>query len=364
MKLGWLELVRRPSRFIVAGGALTLLVILLLLLGGLLDGLTAASTGAYRSLGADVIVYSDTSRESLLRSRIEPEVRERIEAVEGVRAAHGLGVVLVGGRTQSGSEVVDLAVFGYEAATEAVPAPPSPGAGYADRSLEGEGVRLGDTLLVGPAAEPVRVIGWAEDSRYLAQASLWVSEETWRRVLETSRPDAVLDPGVWQALLVDGVGDPQALAAGIRRAVPGTSPLTIPEAILRLPGVEAQQETFLQIIGVTLVVAGLVVALFFALVVLERVGMFGMLKAIGASSRQLAAALATQAALIALGAFVVGGVTTAGLGLVIPEEVPVELRVSRAVVTGVAVLATALLGSALSLRRLIRIEPASAVGGG
>jgi len=364
MKLGWLELIRRPGRFIVAGGALTLLVILLLLLGGLLDGLTAAATGAYRTLGADAIVYADTSRESLLRSRIEPDVRASVGRVPGVRAVHGLGVVLIGGRPQGRSTVLDLAVFGYETATEAVPAPPAPGSGYADRALEAEGVRVGDTILVGPAAVPVRVVGWVEGTRYLTQASLWVAEETWREVLVTSRPDAALAPGVWQALVVSGVGEPEALADRIEREVPGTSALSIPEAILRLPGVEAQQGTFLQIIGVTLVVAGLVVALFFALVVLERVGTFGMLKAIGASNRQLAATLATQAALIALGAIVVGQIAAVGLGLVIPEEVPVELRASRSLVTGVAVLATALVGSALSLRRLIRIEPASAVGGG
>lgn len=364
MKLGWLELVRRPGRYLVAGGTLTLLVILLLLLGGLLDGLTAATTGAYRSLGADVIVYSDTARFSLLRSRIEPDIRARVEMVPGVREVAGLGVVLIGGRREGAGEVLDLAVFGYEAPTLLAAAPPAPGTGFADRSLEAEGVRVGDTVLVGPAAEQVRVVGWVEGARYLAQSSLWVAEPTWRRVLETSRPDAALDAGVWQALVVDAVGDAEALARKIRREVPGTSALTMPEAILRLPGVEAQQDTFRQIIGVTLGVVGLVVALFFALVVLERVGTFGMLKAIGASSWQLAATLVTQAALIAAGAFVVGGLAAIGLGLVIPEEVPVELRTSRAVATGVAVLAMALLGSAISLRRLIRIEPGSAVGGG
>ena len=84
MSLAWKELVRRPGRFAVAGSALTLLVVLLLLLGGLLDGLFLGSTGAIRVQEGDVFVYSDTARDSFLRSRIGPDLRRTIEGTEGV----------------------------------------------------------------------------------------------------------------------------------------------------------------------------------------------------------------------------------------------------------------------------------------
>ncbi|MGZ8600559.1 MAG: ABC transporter permease [Actinomycetota bacterium] len=363
MRLGWRELVRRPGRFLAAGGALTLIVILLLLLGGLLDGLARASTGAYRAQSAEVIVYSVESRDSLLRSRIEPEIEDRIRAVDGVVDVSGLGVVLIGGTIPRGFGTADLAVFGYEEANARVPVPPEPGWGYADRTLEADGLRLGDTISVGPARIPVRIVGWVQDTRYLAQSGLWVNPETWREVLVTSRPDAALGPDTFQVALVQTDQPAEALAERIQTTVPGTTPLTIDEAILALPGVEAQSSTFFQIISVTFVVAGLVVALFFALVVLERLGLFGMLKAVGASSGQLAAGLVTQATLVALGAFALGGLVALGLSLVIPAEVPVDLEPRRAVLTAVGVLVTALIGSALSFRRIVRIDPASAVGG-
>ncbi|HET7235499.1 MAG TPA: ABC transporter permease [Actinomycetota bacterium] len=363
MRLGWRELVRRPGRFVVAGGALTLIVVLLLLLGGLLDGLYKGSTGAFRSQSADVIVYAEESRNSLVRSRVEPGTLERIGEVEGVDEVSGLGVVLIGGLPQDGARSVDLAVFGYESPNLRVPAPPAPGLGYADRTLETDGVEVGDTIVVGPARVPVEIVGWVEDTRLLFQAGLWVEPGTWHRILETSRPDAALPEGTFQAALVGTDADPASVAAAIEREVPGTSALTIAEAIATLPGVAAQQETFVQIITVTFVVAGLVVALFFALLVLERLGLYGVLKAVGASSRQVAAGLVTQAVLVALGAFVVGGAVAVGLSFVIPEEVPVDLQVRRAVVTAVGLVATALLGSAISFRKIIRIDPASAVGG-
>ncbi len=363
MRLGWRELVRRPSRFIAAGAMLTFIVLLLLLLGGLLDGLYDASTGAYRAQSASVIAYSETSRGSLLRSRVEEPIRRAIASIPGVERVSGLGLVLIGGRVPGRTGTLDLAVFGYEDANRRVPDPPLPGAAYADRALEAEGVRIGDEIVVGPAEVPVEVVGWVEDTRYLTQPALWVHPDTWHEILVTARPDAALPKGVFQAVLAWGGGDPSDLAARIERTVPGLVVQTIPEAVLGLPGVEAQSATFTQIISVTFVVAGVVVALFFSLVVLERVGLFGMLKALGASSRQLFSAVLTQALLVAAGAFVVGGLGSLALVRLIPEEIPVALSGRRALVTALGLLVTAAVGSAVSFRRILRIDPASAVGG-
>ena len=59
------ELRRRPGRFVAATAILGALAVLLMFLGGLLDGLLASSTGAYRAQQADLIVYSTDARDSL-----------------------------------------------------------------------------------------------------------------------------------------------------------------------------------------------------------------------------------------------------------------------------------------------------------
>ncbi len=365
MKLAWRELVRRPSRFLTAGGALTLIVILLLLLGGLLDGLYLSATAAIRAQSASVIVYSTDSRDSLIRSRIEPATRAEIEGVDGVESVTGFGVVLLGAQVPGRGDLADVAFFGYEAANAKVPTPLPTGQVYADRTLQEADVQLGDTLRLGPAKTPVTVRGWVDDTSFLYQGGLWGDVETWREVLAANRPDQMLGPGSFQALLVTphpGISDGE-VAGAIHAAVPGVDALTKQEAIFALPGVEQQSSTFASIIGVTFLVAGLVVALFFALVTLERVGLFGVLKAIGAGSRTLAAGLALQALLIAGGAFVLGGALTVALERVIPPDVPVQLVPKRAVFIALGIVVTALIGSAISFRRIVRIDPASAVGG-
>ncbi len=145
--------------------------------------------------------------------------------------------------------------------------------------------------------------------------------------------------------------------------MPSVSALTIDEAVAGVPGVKEQSSVFNSIIVVTFAVAGIVVALFFALLTIERIGLLGILKAIGASSRTLAAGLTLQAVLIAGGALVLGSLLAVGLARVIPDTVPLTLSLGRFVFTAAGLVAAALIGSAISFRRIVRIDPASAVGG-
>ena len=365
MRIALRELRRRPGRFGVAAGALVALTVLLLLLGGLLDGLFLGSTGAIRAQDADVFVYSADIRESIVRSRVTAEQRAQVEQVPGVARVGGLGVSLVGGRVPGTSDLVDIAVFGYELPPNGVAATPPAGEAYADRRLAASGVSPGTVLELGPGRVPVTVIAMVDDTSYLLQGGLWVAPETWRSVQRTARPDQALAPGTFQILVVQAAPtvDAAALADRIDGATGGTtSSLTKSEAVLSLPGTSQQQSVFTALIGVTLFVAGLVTALFFALLTIERASLYATLKAVGARNVTLVSGLVLQAVLVAAVSFAVGAALSYLLSGVIPPSVPVQLERSRAVSSGVLLVAAAALGGAVSLRRLVRIDPASVIG--
>lgn len=366
MSLALAEMRRRPGRFAFAVGALTLLVVLLLLLGGLLDGLYRGSTGALRAQDADLLVLAARSRDSLLRSVVTPAERRRVTRVPGVRAVRGLGVALVGVAVPGRPEPADGAVIGYEGGVRGVPLPPGPNEAWVDRRLAAQGVRVGQRLLLGRGRVPVRVRGFVSDTSYLLQGGIWVRPGTWRRVLAGNRPDAALGPREVQGLAVrtePGVED-VAVAAGIRRATAGRlRALSVADAVAALPGVQAQNATFTGIIAVTFVVAGLVVGLFFALVTLERTPLYGVLKALGASSGQLVTGVCTQAVVTAGVAYGLGSLAALALVGVAPASIPVELRPGRAGVILGGLLLASLAGSLVSLRRLLRIDPAAVIGG-
>jgi putative ABC transport system permease protein len=217
---------------------------------------------------------------------------------------------------------------------------------------------VGDVILVGPAGSPIEVVGFVDDTAYLLQSSVWVNLATWREVQNANRPDAAVAGDVVQALVVRGTVSP----ADIDESTGTTRSLSVDDAVLALPGVKQQRDTFNQIIYSTLVVVLAVVGLFFSLLTLERLALYGVLKAIGASTRRLFAGVVLQAVVVAVIAFAIGAVLAVLAAAALPAKVPLQLTPGRFVSTFIGLLVAAVLGSAISLRRVTRVDPASAIG--
>ncbi|MFM2077233.1 MAG: hypothetical protein RJA49_1123, partial [Actinomycetota bacterium] len=141
-----------------------------------------------------------------------------------------------------------------------------------------------------------------------------------------------------------------------------TKTLTKADAVLSLPGVKQQKDTFNQIIYTTLVIVLAVVGLFFSLLTLERLGLYGVLKAIGASTRRLFLGVVLQAVIVAVVAFVAGSLLAVAASLALPSGVPLQLTPMRFLSTFIGLVVAAILGSAISLRKVTKVDPASAIG--
>jgi putative ABC transport system permease protein len=373
MMLALRELRRRPGRFVTATLILLLLSLLLMFLGGLVDGLIGNSTGAVRAQQADLIVFSSDAQDSFLRSTIDTDLRAQIEAVPGVERTGGIGILQLGARVpgKGPRELADTALFGYELAPKGVPeTPPALGQVYADELLKAKGVKQGMTILLGAYRSPVTVAGFVSDTNYLGQGSLWGSADTWRTVAADNKAVQQLSAGSFQSLVVQtnhtsGAGSVSQVADAIDAATGGaTTSLTVSEAANAIPGVKEQRGTFNQIIGVTVVIALVVVALFFALLTVERTALYGVLKAIGASTPTLFAGVVLQAVIVTLIAAFGGAVLSYALDALIPPgSIPFDIGIGRIVSSTLFLLVAAIVGCAFSLRRVLRIDPASAIGG-
>ena len=380
MMLALRELRRRPGRFAIATVTLTLIAVLLMFLGGLLDGLIDSSVAAVKAQDADIIVYSSRAGGSFERSRVSIALRRLVTQVPGAAEIGGIGVVQLGARLPNAGprDLIDVALFGYELPPRGVPAPPADGEAYADTLLRDQGVKQGMTLLIGPARSSVTVVGFVSGTSYLGLGSLWSSPATWRSVQNANRPNNIVADGVFQSLLVRG-GPTRAKSANrnhpvqvgganltrdIDRSTSGrTRSFSVAAAANGIPGVAEQRGVFNQIIAVTVGVALVVVTLFFALLTVERTGLYGVLKAIGARSRTLFFSLVLQAVIVTLLASATGCALAVVLDIVIPSgTIPFVLSPQRVLSSTALLLVAAVLGCAFSLRRVLRTDPASAIG--
>ena len=367
MRLALRELRRQPGRFGAAAVILLLIAVLLMFLGGLVDGLIRNSTGAVRAQRADLIVFSADAQQSFVRSKITAETRAVVESTSDVREVGGIGVIQLGARLpgRGPRDLADIALFGYELAPAGVPdQPPADGEVYADETLRSFGAEKGMTIELGPFRSPVRIIGFVSDSNYLGQSSLWGSPATWRTVTRDNRSTEVLADDAFQSLLVRTDAS-RATARAIDANTDGaTETLTRRAATNAIPGVKEQRSTFNQIIGITVAIAAVVVALFFALLTVERASLYGVLKAIGAGSGTLFAGVLVQAVVLTILAAGGGAILSVLLdALLQPGSIPFAISVSRIMSSTVSLLAAAAVGCVFSLRRVLRVDPARAIGG-
>jgi putative ABC transport system permease protein len=360
------EIRRGGGRFSAIVGALSLIVFLVLVLGALADGLYFGATGAVRSTTATAYAFSSDAEGSLVRSRLNQTDVDRFAQAPGVTAAGPLGVLLTGGVGPDGD--IDLAVFGLDVGGPGTPTTlvegrlpdaGEVGVAAADAQLQSFGVEIGSTVSVGGV--PAQIVGIVSDSAYQLQPTIWTSVDTWRAMRDAVRPELRGQPTAINAVAL--VTSADANLDAVAAAVAQTTVLTAQATGSAIPGVEQQSSTLNSIIYTTLAVAALVVALFFALLVLEKRELFAALKALGTPTSRLGVAVIVQALISSALGVVIGTVVARVFGLIIPAQVPTLFRVETLVTIAIFTLVAGFLGAVFSLRRIAKIDPATAIGG-
>jgi putative ABC transport system permease protein len=362
MNLGLIELRRNPGRFAAVAGAVGFIVFLALILAALSDGLYLGSTGAYRSSSANVFVFSEGSGFELSGSSVTSEAAETASEAEGVGAVGRLSSFNTTATAEG--EEVQLTLLGADEVTMPsvvleghLPAPETLEV-IVDKQAQRRGLDIGTTISVNDGPD-LEVVGIAEDAGF-GFTTAWARHDVFQGIRAEVRPELSGLAGTSQALGVSTNGEGAVPAL---QEIEGLEVATIQEAIDALPAAAQQKSTLDAIVYTTFAVAAIVVGLFFALVTLEKRSEYAVLKAIGTSNLTLVWAIFSQAMVASVVGFAVGFGLARLAGLLIPSDVPaLFLTVTAMTLLGITLFMGAL-GAIFSFRRVIKIDPANALGG-
>ena len=352
--------------------------------GSLFDELAGGIDLQVRPEGVDGDVAAGVSQE---RARLDAEVLDRVRAVEGVAAAEGF---VMGQAQVIGSDGEPVGAPG--APTMAFNAPRDGGFGIEVRDgrlpeVDGEVAidaftartqefEVGDTieLTAGRAVEEARLVGIVGfgdlDSLLGATVVLFSFDETMERFSPAGEFDQV------EAMAIEDI-DEEALAEQVRETLDDdaevlTSVELAEESTEALAGVLGVFTTaLLAFAGVALFVGIFIIVNTFSITVAQRIREFALLRAVGASRRQVLASVLTEAGILGLlGGFVgvlLGVALAVGLqamlaafGMDLPAEGVVLLP--RTVVVGVVVGFLVTLASAVApALKATRVAPVEAL---
>jgi putative ABC transport system permease protein len=353
------DLRRSWRRFGLVGSVVALVALLSTLVVGLSDGLVQQGTSGLRDLPFDRVAFAPHAQATFSRSTLRPDA---LALWRQHATASPLGVSFVNasavGRTGAS---IDLALFGVPAdsflvqradARAALAGPPGL---VLSEAFQHQGVHVGDRFQLGGSGVTLPVLGFTFAGSYGHVDLAFTSLSAWQRVTYGADPHGRFSA---IALRVPAGTD----VAAVDRAA-GTETLTKQAAYAGSPGYTAETSTMQMIRIFLLVISALIVGAFFTVLTLQRVRQIGVLKAMGASTGYVVRDGLTQIALVVLAATALGtAVGAAVISSMSGGAVPV--RFSRGSVgSSASVLALAgILGGAVTLRRVSRIEPSIALG--
>lgn len=368
MFVGFRELRFAWGRFTLMGAVIALVAVLTVLLSGLTTGLVDAGISGLRRMPMTHLAFQAKTDSTFSRSTVNASTVRELAAQPGV-AAEAFGLSLFNGKDAAGRSV-DLALVGVQpdgfvadSIQGGAALGTTPDGVLVSQVIADDGVKPGDTITLTSSGLRLKVVGVAARATYghvdlvYAPISLW-REATYGQVAGTTLSPSAQGLASAAALRVSSDVDVHALAQRL-----GIDVVTKTGAYAGSPGYSAETSTMSLITAFLYVISALIVGAFFTVWTIQRRADIGLLKALGASTRQVVTDSLAQVLVVLVAAIGSGTALGVGLGALISGgKVPFSLQLMPvATAAGLLVLAGAV-GSLVAVRRIATVDPLVALG--
>lgn len=345
-------------RYALVSGVIAMVASLVFILSGLANGLATGNSEAIEAIDADRFVVASGSEFLLDRSRLDDETVSAVQESEGVEDAQPFAATVGNVRVGDTDGLIGVSVIAIEPGSFVDPGAnsdssleDSPDGIVIDQSLADEGVDVGDMLTFDPGGVELEVVGITDGNQYRLAPTLFINFENFVEI----NPDS---EGTYGAIAVQGEGDAiDALPDEIDGIMIGSKT----ELIESLPGYQEQALTLNLIQIFLIVIAAGIIAAFFFILTLQKMGELGVMKALGATTWELAKALIIQALILGAIGILIGVAAGSGLRLLAEGTVPYSLDWMQMLLYGVLILVVAIIGTLLSLFRIAKVDPLDAI---
>ncbi|WP_059106006.1 ABC transporter permease [Shouchella shacheensis] len=355
MFLAWKEIKYNKLRYALITGVLVLVSYLVFFLSGLANGLEQLNREAVDKWNADGIILTEESDVNLPRSTLNSDDF----------SGEGADAYAVLGQFNAIASADDLksnvSIFGIREdeflMPEVIEGEPFTAEGevIADDTLKEEGFAIGDELEMSGSDRTVTITGFTDNARFNAAPVLYTDLQTLQQVRFGEA--AAFNEGEVNGVVVRD----ETIAT-----VPVGDELQMVETstfIENLPGYTEQNLTLTFMIYFLFIISAVILAIFLYVLTIQKIGMFGVMKAQGISSKYLAHSVVAQTFVLAIAGVVVGFLLAVVTGFFLPAAVPVAFDYFLMLVYGLVLIAVSIVGALISVRTIVNIDPLKAIGG-
>ena len=355
MFLAWQEIKKNKLRFTLITGILMLVSYLVFFLSGLATGLASLNREAVDKWEASAIILTEESDKSLYQSFMSAE------QLKDIKAKNTAVIGQLNAIASNGDNKQNISLFGinkeeflmpnvtdgraFEKANEVI----------ADDSLKDYGFNLGDKLSLSSSDQQLTIVGFTDQARFNAAPVLYATLATFHQVKFGEVADQKKDQ-------INGIVVRDNPIPNLSQNDDLDS-IEIESFIESLPGYTEQKLTLNFMIYFLFGISSIIVAIFLYVLTVQKISMFGVMKAQGISSSYLSWSVVAQTFILAFIGTALGFVLTLISGAFLPAAVPVSFDLTVMVFYGLILMVVATAGAVFSVLTIVRIDPLKAIGG-
>lgn len=338
MNMAWKEMKKNKVRFLILGSIVFLVSFLTFIISGLANGLSLDNAALIKDLPNGQFYMTKDADKSYGLSRIESNTQDEILGKQKKAVGFSIQMGFLNdrdGKQQSVAMVTSTDSKYFKSVKK--------GEIILDRSMEDNGIKMGDTLTNNQFNGKFIVKGFVNHSKYSHAPVAYINMGDYKEIYRAHEMQLIFIPG-------DGA-----------QAYTGLQSFSKDQFLNTISSYKAEQMSLNMIIWFLVVISGMLFAIFFYMMNVQKIGLYGILKAIGVKTSALFKMMWIQMIFITGIALTVSIALSQVFNKITPKGMPFSLTPETTVQLSIVFLIIGFIGATVSGFQIKSVQPLQAI---
>lgn len=339
MNMAWKEMKKNKMRFMILGSIVFLVSLLTFIISGLANGLSQDNAALIKDLPDGLFFMSKESEQTINLSKIDTDVQVKLlnKHKESVAFSIQMGFLTDEDEKQQSVAFVTSTPSDLFATVKK-------GEVVLDQSLKEKGIHIGDSLTNNQFSGKFIVKGFVGQKKFSHAPVVFINSDDYKEMYRATEMQLIFVPGKKSL-----------------DAVKGLEGFTKKEFLNTIASYKAEQTSLNMIVWFLVVISGMLFGIFFYMMNVQKMGLYGILKAIGVKTRTLFKMMWTQMIAITLMALTISISLSQVFNMLAPEDMPFSLTFETTAQLSIVFFMIGFIGATISGLQIKKVEPLQAI---
>lgn len=339
MNIAWKEIKKNKVKFLILGSIVFLVSLLTFIISGLANGLSQDNASLIKDLPEGQFYMNKDADETYNLSRIGSDIQKEILNRQEEAVAFSIQMGFLNDKDDKQQSVAFVTSTDSQLFKDV-----KQGEIILNSSLKNKGIKIGDILTNSQFSGEFIVKDFVDQKKYSHAPVAYINIENYKEIYRVKGMQLVFIPG----------GDSSKEFTGLQS-------FSNKEFLNTIPSYNAEQMSLNMIVWFLVVISGMLFAIFFYMMNVQKIGLYGILKAIGVKTSTLFKMMWTQMLVITVIALILSISLSQAFNMIAPEGMPFYLTFETTAQLSIVFLVIGFIGSTLSGIQIRKIEPLQAI---